>query len=62
MQLLNSEVKGGSQHMTQLEQALRACQDELEGHVTRVEQSTQVHKREIEELQKHVSLSLGMFV
>ena len=60
MQLLNSEVKGGSRQMTQLEQALRSCQEELEGHVTRVEQTTVMHKSEMEEMQKYVSHSNNM--
>ena len=57
MQLLHSEVRGGSQHVNQLEQALRACQEELEGHVIRVEETSRVQKSEVEELQKHVCCS-----
>ena len=53
--MLHSEVKGGSQHVSKLEWALRACQDELEGHVTRVEETSRMQKAEVEELQKHVS-------
>ena len=41
--------------MNELERALRACQDELEGHVTRVEETSRMQKAEVEELQKHVS-------
>ena len=57
MQLLHSEVRGGSEHVNELEQALRACQEELEGHVTRVEETSRMQTSEVQELQKHVSHS-----
>lgn len=61
MQLLHSEVRGGSEHVTQLEEALRMCQKELEGHVTRVEETTRLQRCEAEELQKHVSFRRRVF-
>lgn len=57
MQWLHTEVKDGSDRVSQLEHALEECRNELAGHVDRVGEATEQHKTEVDQLKKQVHSS-----